>query len=264
MIRILLTGSKSGPRKGFIGSRFAKKYGDQYEIVEYTADIRNAEGIIVSDFDFVIHLAALAGVRRSHEIPQEYWKTNVEASKYIFEACEKANVPIIYASSSSVYEWWLSPYAATKYAMEAIAPKNSIGLRFHTVYGPDSREDMLYDALLRKDPKLTYLTNHTRDWTHVDDVCNAIDICITYFDMIVHNKAIDVGNGKPVTVKEMADKVWPENNLPLKEVTGERQDTCADPTILTKFGWVANHHVLEDDYKTQTMKQLDLNWDGNK
>ena len=42
-MKILLTGSKSGPRKGFIASRFAKKFKDEYDIVEYTADIRNAE-----------------------------------------------------------------------------------------------------------------------------------------------------------------------------------------------------------------------------
>ena len=193
----------------------------------------------------VIHLAALAGVRRSHEIPQEYWETNVTASKYIFDSCRYYKVPIVYASSSSVYEWWQSPYAASKYAMEALAPDGSIGLRFHTVYGPNSRTDMLYDMLLKKDPKLSYITEHTRDWTHVDDVCSAIALCVDNY-RIIEEKAIDVGNGKPVTVKEMADKVWPENNLPIKEVTGERENTCADPAVLLSYGWQPQHHILED------------------
>lgn len=242
--KILLTGSR-GLKPGFIGGNFALHYSDKYDITEYEGDIRLAKDIDVRPFDMVVHLAALAGVRRSHEIPQDYWQTNVVASKYIFEACEMANVPIVYASSSSIYEWWLSPYATTKYAMEAIAPHFSIGLRFHTVYGPNSRTDMLYDKLLKRDPKLTYLTNHTRDWTHVNDVCSAIDICIEKFDEI-DERYIDVGNGKPVSVTDMAKFIWPENNLPIKEVTGERDHTCADPTTLEKYGWKPKHHILED------------------
>lgn len=248
MKRILLTGSNwHDGRKGFIGSRFVELYGAEpgYDIIEFEDDIRIIEGIDLSMYDMVIHLAALAGVRRSHEIPDEYWETNVVASKHLFESCKKYNVPIVYASSSSVYEWWLSPYSATKYAMEALAPEGSIGLRFHTVYGPDSRKDMLYDMLQRREPNLSYITEHTRDWTHVDDVCSAIALCVDNYDKI-EEKAIDVGNGKPVTVKQMADKVWPGNNLPVKEVTGEREHTCADPEVLLSYGWEPQHHILEN------------------
>ena len=243
-MRILLTGTQ-GYRKGFIGNRFLDLYKDKYDIVEFEGDIRDAQCIDLRAYDMVIHLAALAGVRRSHEIPEEYWQTNVTASKYIFDSCRYYKVPIVYASSSSVYEWWQSPYAASKYAMEALAPDGSIGLRFHTVYGPNSRTDMLYDMLLKKDPKLSYITEHTRDWTHVDDVCSAISLCVDNY-RIIEEKAIDVGNGKPVTVKEMADKVWPENNLPIKAVTGERENTCADPSVLLSYGWQPQHHILED------------------
>ena len=249
MKKILLTGTNFNclwlGRKGFIASRFLELYKDDYDIEEFTGDIRESKGIDLSEYDMVVHLAALAGVRLSHEIPDEYWQTNVVASKHLFESCKKYNVPIVYASSSSVYEWWLSPYATSKYAMEALAPDGSIGLRFHTVYGPNSRTDMLYDMLQKQDPKLTYITEHTRDWTHVDDVCSAIALCVDNYDNIQQN-AIDVGNGQPVTVKEMADKVWPGNNLPIKEVTGERKNTCANPEVLLSYGWRPQHHILED------------------
>ena len=247
-MKILLTGTQ-GHRKGFIANHFLDTYHNAYDITEFTGDIRDAEFIQISEFDMVIHLAALAGVRKSHEEPEEYWHTNVIASQYIFDSCKAQDVPIIYASSSSVYEWWQSPYATTKWAMEHIARDvNSIGLRFHTVYGPDSRKDMLYDALLRKDPSITYLTNHTRDWTHVADVCSAIHICIENFWTISkEHKAVDVGNGKPVTVVDMANRIWPNNNLPIKEVTGEREHTCADPSILQSYGWNPQFHILEGE-----------------
>ena len=84
MKKILLTGTQ-GHRKGFIANHFLDLYHDKYEIIEYQGDIRDAYQIQLSDFDMVIHLAALAGVRKSHEEPEEYWKTNVVASQYFFD-----------------------------------------------------------------------------------------------------------------------------------------------------------------------------------
>ena len=243
MTKILLTGCY-GYRRGFIANRFYDLYKDKYDIHRYEEDIR--DGVFYNSYDMVVHLAAMAGVRRSHEEPELYWDVNVKASQRLFKFYStKPDTPIIYASSSSIYEWWLSPYAMTKWMMECISPDNALGLRFHTVYGPNSREDMLYDMLQKQ--KVSYLTNHTRDWTHVDDVCSAIDICITEFELLKHHVAIDVGNGRPVSVVDMANKVWPNNGLPVKEVTGERDHTCADPSILLRHGWDPVHHILEEE-----------------
>lgn len=238
--KILLTGTR-GYRPGFIAGNFVRLYGDKYNIVEYEDDIRDwpeKHPSYWEDFDFILHLAAMAGVRKSHEEPELFWDVNVNASKKIFDC----GVPVIYASSSSIYEWWLSPYATTKYAMEAIAPKDSLGLRFHTVYGPNSRTDMLYENLVKRN--VSYITDHVRDWTHVEDVCSAIDICIEKY-YLIDLPAIDVGNGKPVLVQDLADHLWPDNNLPMKEVTGERKSTCADPSVLVQLGWKPKHHVLD-------------------
>jgi UDP-glucuronate 4-epimerase len=239
-MKILLTGTR-GYRPGFIGGTFLNRYKEFYDIDEYDYDIR--DGVFLDKYDMVIHLAAMAGVRRSHEEPELYWDVNVKASQRLFKFYSERNVPVIYASSSSIYEWWLSPYASTKWMMEYIAPPESLGLRFHTVYGPNSRKDMLYDKLLRHD--VTYITNHTRDWTHVNDVCDAIDICIRNFDHLKQYRAIDVGNGEPVSVIEMANHLWPDNNLYVKDVTGERESTCANAKELKALGWLPQYHVLD-------------------
>jgi nucleoside-diphosphate-sugar epimerase len=227
-MKVLLTGAN-----GFIGRNFFKQYVGKYEFlcVDIADDIRKIQ--FDPSIDAVVHLGAYAGVRRSHEIPEEFWEMNVIGSERIFD--EYYGVPIVYASSSSIYEWWLSPYATTKKVVETIAPSYTLGLRFHTVYGDDSRRDMIYDRLLRRD--VEYITNHTRDWTHVFDVCSAIDVCLDNFEKMHKYRAIDVGYGKPRTVKSMADEIWPDNNLPVKEVTGEREHTCADPSILLEYGW---------------------------
>ena len=240
-MKLLLTGTR-GYRPGFIGGNFLRRYGDKYDITEYEYDIR--DGVFLDNYDMVIHLAAMAGVRRSHEEPELYWDVNVKASQRLFKFYSERNVPVIYASSSSVYEWWMSPYASTKWFMEYIAPPESLGLRFHTVYGPNSRKDMLYDKLLNRN--VDYITDHTRDWTHVEDVCDAIDVCIRNFDSLKQHRAVDVGNGRPVTVAALAEYLWPDNQLPVKAVVGERQNTCADPTILKRHGWTPQHNILGD------------------
>ena len=245
--KIILTGGD-----GFIGGYFKENYQDVFEIDAYPSDIRDFDVNMYDGYDFCVHLAGLAGVRLSHQIPEEFWDHNVNGSQQVFRSCRVAKVPVIYASSSSVYEWWLSPYATTKKVVEEIASPQSLGLRFHTVYGPNSRTDMLYDMFLKKDSKVKYLTNHTRDYTHVEDVCNAIALCIkNYYN--IDEPVIDVGAGTPVKITDVADKVWPGHNLPLKEVEGEREHTCADPTVLKRIGWYPMHNILEDEKKKLTV-----------
>ena len=239
MKKILLTGSD-----GFIGRNFVKYYGDGYRITNFGGVLPHFD-VDLDPYDLVVHLGALAGVRASHEFPNDYWRVNVIGSQMVIKACHNTDTPLIYASSSSIYEWWLSPYATTKKVVETLAyNKRALGLRFHTVYGPNSRPDMLYDKLQKKN--VEYLTDHTRDWTHVHDVADAINVCIENFDEIWKHTAIDVGTGRPCKVTEMAQKVWPDNDLPVRIVEGERRHTKAYTGHLEEYGWKAKHHILED------------------
>ena len=112
----------------------------------------------VEKFDYVIHLAAQAGVRYSLENPHAYVDSNLAGFMNILEGCRQNPVKnLLYASSSSVYglnesipfkesdptEHPVSLYAATKKANEMMAHSYSklydmpvVGLRFFTVYGP--------------------------------------------------------------------------------------------------------------------------------
>lgn len=154
-----------------------------------------------SRIDYVIHLAAQAGVRYSLKNPRIYIQSNINGFLNILEASSRYKVKhLIYASSSSVYgannkipysvkdstNHPISLYAATKKSNELMAHAYSslyalptTGLRFFTVYGPWGRPDMALfkfttNILKKKSIDIFNYGNHLRDFTYIDDAVNAV------------------------------------------------------------------------------------------
>ena len=232
-MRMVITG-----HEGFIGHHVYEHFSKKYECIGL--DIKSGNDIRTCDLpscDVVFHLAGLAGVRQSKDEPDLYWSNNVVASQRLFDHYDKMGAKVIYASSSSAKEWHRNPYATSKKVLELIAPPKSLGMRFHTVYGKDSRPDMMYRMLL--DNTARYITSHLRDFTHVADVVSAIDILYTNGVCGV----VDIGNGNPTSVIELSQVAG--RSLPLRSVEGESQITCANITLLKSLGWQPTRHVLE-------------------
>jgi UDP-glucuronate 4-epimerase len=175
----------------------------QYRFIK--ADLANHDFIVdflcQEKFDYVVNLAAQAGVRYSLENPRAYTSSNIDGFLSILEGCRHSKVEhLIYASTSSVYglnthmpltesmptEHPMALYAATKKANEMMAHSYShlfglptTGLRFFTVYGPWGRPDMALflfaDAILHGTPIQVF--NHgqmIRDFTYVEDIAEAL------------------------------------------------------------------------------------------
>ena len=235
-MKVLITG-----HKGFIGKHVFADWQSTHSNwlmgMDFPYDIGNFDG---GDYDLVIHLAAFADIRDSQDNPQKYYENNVLKTKKLFDWCRETNTRLLYASSSVVEEdYWTNPYAMTKWINEVMAPPNSVGMRFTTVYGPGGRGNMMYDLL--KDGKATYVTNHKRDWIHVKDVCRAI----RYLASSDITGPVPIGTGKSIKVSDLA-KAFGQGHLPIKELTpGERQDNVADTTILTSIGWFPTINVLD-------------------
>ncbi|MEW6527817.1 MAG: NAD-dependent epimerase [Spirochaetota bacterium] len=171
----------------------------------YHSDIANYQEL--SDifkkhtFDYVVHLAAQAGVRYSLEHPFDYVHSNVVGFMNILECCRHNPVKhLVYASSSSVYglnscvpfsvhdnvDHPVSLYAATKKSNELFAhcyshlySIPSSGLRFFTVYGPWGRPDMAYfkftKAIFEGKPIDVYnFGDMERDFTYIDDIVEGV------------------------------------------------------------------------------------------
>ena len=121
-----------------------------------------------------------------------------------------------------------------------MAPHNSVGMRFFNVYQQEflSREDMLFRMLEEK--TATYLTNHKRDWIHVEDVARAI-IRLIPSDI---TGVVDIGTGQPTSVIELAEE-FHQGDLPIKEDTpGEPNELCAQIGALDQIGWYPTYDVL--------------------
>ena len=181
----------------------SEKY-DRYRFVKM--DLEDKDGIASlfrkEKFDYVVHLAAQAGVRYSLVNPHAYINSNITGFLNILEGCRHFPVQhLIYASSSSVYgantkmpfstkhnvDHPVSLYAATKKANELMAHTYSslyeipaTGLRFFTVYGPWGRPDMalflFIKAISGGRPIDVYNNgNMQRDFTYIDDIISGVE-----------------------------------------------------------------------------------------
>jgi nucleoside-diphosphate-sugar epimerase len=140
----------------------------------------------------------------------------------------------LYASSSSAYEPDLNPYAASKYIVEEAAERyvNTLGMRFHTVYSDLPRKGMFLDKLINN--QLEYVTTHYRDFIHIEDLCDAIELLMES----QLNGILDIGTGNNVKVQTLA----PELPIRLNTVH-ERQYTKANIEKLSNLGFKPKYNI---------------------
>jgi UDP-glucuronate 4-epimerase len=165
-------------------------------------DLENLKALFKTQrFDYVVNLAAQAGVRYSLKNPHSYVDSNITGFLNILECCRAFPVAhLVFASSSSVYglseeipfqednctDHPLAMYAASKKANEMMAHSYanlynipSTGLRFFTVYGPWGRPDMalyIFTKAMVEDREFEVFNNGnmSRDFTYVADIVESI------------------------------------------------------------------------------------------
>jgi UDP-glucose 4-epimerase len=226
---VLVTG-----HEGFIGSNLHCYLIEKHYVVT-GLDIKSGNDILTCDLpdcDIVVHLAGIGGVRESIEDPTKYWRNNVEGTRRILEHYH--NKRVLVAGSSSQYEPHLNPYAASKHIIEKIPHSNVVFMRLHTVYGPNPRSGMFFDKLINN--RVEYVTTHSRDFIHINDVCRATEILIS----CKYTGSVDIGTGQSIKITDICP------NLPIKTSTPyERICTCADTSILESLGFKCKNSVLK-------------------
>ena len=232
-------------------------------------------GIWVEEFkgvDWVFHLAALADIVPSIQMPRSYFKSNVDGTFNVLQAAREANISrFIYAASSSCYgipiEYPTSedaeirpqyPYALTKKMGEDLVMHwaqvyklPSLSFRFFNVYGTRSRTSGTYGAvfgvfLAQKiaGVPLTVVGDgmQSRDFTYVTDVVSAM---VAGAESAMTNKIYNVGSGKTVTVNQLTQLIGGDViNIPKRP--GEPEITFANiKKISTELGWMPKVSIQE-------------------
>lgn len=240
-------------------------------------------------FDYVVNLAAQAGVRYSIDNPDEYIQSNLVGFNNILECCRYAKIKhLIFASSSSVYgmnkaipftevdntDYPISLYAATKKSNELMAHSYShlydipiTGLRFFTVYGPFGRPDMAYFKFTKsilEGKKIDLFNNGkmSRDFTYIDDVVTGINKLIKKYPKIAENeysnsnaafKIYNIGNNSPVSLKKFVNIL--EENCGRKAIVNNKEMQLGDVPATYADIDMLNHDI---GFRPETPLELGL------
>ncbi|WP_026503623.1 GDP-mannose 4,6-dehydratase [Butyrivibrio sp. NC3005] len=248
----------------------------QFIFIKGDLSNRNTLKSIFASFhpDYVINLAAQAGVRYSIDHPDSYIESNIIGFYNILECCRQYKVEhLVFASSSSVYggntkvpfstddkvDEPVSLYAATKKSDELMAHAYSklydipaTGLRFFTVYGPMGRPDMAYykftDKIVNGQTIQIYNNGDMRrDFTYIDDIIKGI--CNVIFHPPIDNgkgaryKIYNIGNNHPEPLMDMVRLLEKYLKIEAKKEflpmqPGDVYQTYADTSDLEKnFGF---------------------------
>jgi UDP-glucose 4-epimerase len=256
-VKYLITGGA-----GFIGSHLVEKLiarGDQAVVFDNlsTGSASNLSGIkerikfeqgdildkaainkLVSESDYVVHLAAALGVFNIVSKPLDSLKTNLQGSEVVLEACDKYRKPVLIASTSEIYgkndkvplneeddriighplksRWSYSEakavdeslayfyYLENKLPIRIIRFFNTVGPRQVGHYG--MVVPRFVSAALKNESLSVYGSgDQIRCFCHVNDAVRAL-LLVMDSDKAI-GEVFNVGNNKQISIMELAKKV---------------------------------------------------------
>jgi UDP-glucose 4-epimerase len=260
--KILITGSQ-----GYIGSHLIQMISDRYDI--YKLDLRDPTNPldIRSDFSFdiefdaVIHLAALVNVSKSTKYPEEYFNTNVNGTINVLKKLKYKN--FVFASTGSA-AGMLSPYGISKRMAELVVEdfckinqKDFTMFRFYNVTGsdnlPPTNPDGLFFSLMRAEKEgIFYLYGDDyntkdgsciRDYTHVNEICNALSTAIE----TPANGLENLGHGIGTSVKEMVEIYKRVNNCDFEVKVMPRRPGDLEVSVLENVSiYMTKKYTMND------------------
>lgn len=234
------------------------------EYLEY--DIRNINSYDWIKPEFVFHMAAIARIQPSFDRPQDYFEVNALGTMKLIDWCAKAQVPVVYAGSSSKHSGkFKNPYTFSKDIGEELVELYQIhyGLeatiaRFYNVYGPHQLTEGGYTTLIGRwlnnlekgQPCYVYGDGEQRrDFTHVDDI---VDALVLIMEKQAYGHQFELGRGKNFSVNEVA-KMFGIQPAYSDAKPGEARETLnTDITASKILGWKPQREL--SDYLKQVIK----------
>jgi len=254
------------PRERKEGHLESARAHSSFELVELDLGAGELPESVLDRVDGVFHLAARPGVRASWGAGfPGYLNDNLAATHAVAEAAVSQDVPMVFASSSSIYGDALSypttedtgpapisPYGVTKLACEHLIGAyirdfdlRCTALRYFTVYGPRQRPDMAFqrivEALVAGAEFEVYGDgSQSRDFTYVAD---AVAATIAAMEAAPDGRTYNVGGGSEATLRDVVTTVEELSGRSLQIRYGDRaagdvRRTLADTSsIRRELGW---------------------------
>lgn len=236
-------------------------------------DIRNSNIVdsLVAESDIVIHFAAETHVTRSIHDNVKFFETDVLGTQAVANAVHNhKNVErFLHISTCEVYGAAMkgkmdenhllnphSPYAAAKAGADRLVYSYYVTyktpitiLRPFNIFGPRQHLEKVVPRFITSAILNEPLTVHgdgkaKRDFMHVSDVANAVDILIHAPLEKVIGEVFNIGSGKAISNIEIAKSITKYMKIPSKQIkfVGERPGqvstfACNYGKINKLFGW---------------------------
>lgn len=244
-MKILITGNL-----GFVGKEtqaLLEKEG--HKVIGYDLmdghDIRDYDDllkkVIIEKPDRILHLAAIARFADADANPKIAVETNVWGTKNVAQVASKFHIPLVYASTGSVYmpitdftgtikENWPakgnSVYGCSKYQGECYVREHNphIILRYAHLYGKEKRMHGLIggfvDRISRGLAPTLYGGKQSNDFTYIKDIARANFLALTApWDK--WNQVYNIGTGEELSAEDAGNIIckatgW-EGKIEIKE-----------------------------------------------
>lgn len=227
-------------------------------------DVRAMENISDKNYEIIFHLAALSRIQPSFKKPYTTFSVNVEGTKNVVEYAKINGSKLIYAGSSSRHHNpELSPYAMTKHMGEEWIKMEKLlfGIdaeivRFYNVYGPGELVDShmaavigLWRAQVKNSKPITIVGDgeQRRDFTHVDDIVNGIELIA--FSNEKHEDGWELGTGRNFSINEVYEifrQKFGVDKIYIPEQKGNYKETLRlNDDALNRLGWQPKKDLKE-------------------
>ena len=230
-MKILITGDK-----GFVGKETKKFFeGNNIEVIGFdimeNRDIRDIGqfDLFISQIrpDRILHLAAIARFAEADKDPRLAFETNVMGTLNVAKTAAKYHIPIVYASTGSVYmpikkeppiteefeAMGNSVYGCSKYLGELYIKgfgNPYIILRYAHLYGKEKRQHGLIGGFLERIERglapTLYGGKQSNDFTYIRDVAKANFLALTA-SWDKWNQTYNIGTGEELTAEAAGEIV---------------------------------------------------------
>lgn len=233
-------------------------------------DVQDSDFVanVVSGKNVVFHLAALIAIPYSYVAPRSYFRTNVEGTLNVMEACRRSKVgAIIHTSTSEVYGsarytpidehhplQGQSPYSASKIGADKLVESYArsfdlpvVTLRPFNTFGPRQSARAVIPTIISQAVASDVIhlgsLDTMRDLTYVDDTVAGL-VAAAAAAHRIPGQEINLGVGKAISIEDLTRRILDVMNVTKPIVTEQDRTRPLNSEV---------DRLLSDNTKARTL-----------